>query len=508
MSPSNRSQPQPTGLSPVRLDPSSETPLYRQIYDALRRDILQGLLPGGQRLAATRTLAADLSVSRNTVLEAIEQLVAEGYLTSRVGAGTFVADDLPETLLQLGHGETAPAPGDVPPISRRGRRFRRWAEPAAADRSRPFQLGRPAVDAFPWRIWHQILVQRSREVPRNWLDYTDPAGYRPLREALARHLHASRGLTCSADQIVIVRGSQQGLDLAGRVLLDPGDAVWIEDPGYPAACLALGSGGARDIPVPLDDEGLRVDIGIERAPQARLAYVTPSHQYPLGITMSLARRLELLHWAREHDAWILEDDYDSEYRFSGRPLASLAGLDGVRHVIYLGTLSKVLFPALRLGYMVIPREHVDAFVGARYAADRHSWILEQAVVADFIEQGHFNRHLRRMRLLYAQRQEELGEAIDQYLGQTIELQKTETGLHDVGWLRGTMAEDEVVTLAARAGIQITGLSSYCRQHRLSPGLLFGYAGFPADELRSTVRRLAEVLGPGVHQASERPANAD
>lgn len=490
----NRSRPQPTGLSPVRLDPASETPLYRQIYDALRRDILQGLLPAGQRLAATRTLASDLAVSRNTVLEAIEQLVAEGYLTSRVGAGTFVADDLPESLLQLGRGEARPTSGDVPPISRRGRRFRRWAAPAAVDRSRPFQLGRPAVDVFPWRIWHQLLAQRSRDLPRQWLDYTDPAGYRPLREALARHLHASRGLTCSAEQIIIVRGSQQGLDLAGRVLLDPGDAVWIEDPGYPAACLALGAGGARDVPVPLDEEGLRVDIGLQRAPEARLAYVTPSHQYPLGITMSLARRLELLQWARQHDAWILEDDYDSEYRFSGRPLASLAGLDGVRHVIYLGTLSKVLFPALRLGYMVVPMEHVDAFVGARYAADRHTWILEQAVVADFIDQGHFNRHLRRMRRLYAERQDELAQAVQRHLGMLIDLQKSETGLHDVGWLKG-MPENDVVAKATEVGIQITGLSSYCRRQHLPPGLLFGYAGFPADELARAVQRLAEVLTP-------------
>ena len=484
---------QTVGLAAVRLDPDGPTPLYRQIYDALRHDILQGVLAAGQRLAATRVMAEGLSVSRNTVLEAIEQLVAEGYLTSRVGSGTFVADNLPEELLRLGCHIATAQPGDAPQVSKRGRRFRRWAKAAAADRDRPFQLGRPAVDQFPWRIWHQLATRRSRDMPVQWMDYADPAGYLPLRQTLARYLHTARGLQCTAEQIVIVRGSQQGLDLAARVLLDPGDTVWIEDPGYSAARLALEASGAQEIPVPLDEQGLQVDYGRHHAPEARLAYVTPSHQYPLGITMSLARRLELLRWARQHDAWILEDDYDSEYRFAGRPLASLAGLDGGRNVIYLGTLSKVLFPALRLGYMVVPEEHVEAFVGARFASDRHTWILEQAVVADFFNEGHFDRHIRRMRILYAQRQQQLSDAIDRFLPDIIDLQKSETGLHDLAWLRRHNDDAAVAQKAQEGGVQITALSSYCRQQRLPPGLLFGYAGFPGEQLTATVEHLAQIL---------------
>jgi GntR family transcriptional regulator/MocR family aminotransferase len=349
------------------------------------------------------------------------------------------------------------------------------------------------VDRFPWSTWSRLLGRRARELHRDWLDYSDSAGYLPLRRALARYLHTSRGLTCEPEQVLIVRGSQQGLDLAARVLLDPGDTVWIEDPGYPAARIAFEAGGAEEVPVPVDDEGLVVEAGVERAPDARLAYVTPSHQYPLGVTLSLHRRLELLRWARRADAWIVEDDYDSEYRYAGRPLASLAGLDGGRHVIYLGTLSKVLFPALRLGYLVVPKEHVDAFVGARYASDRHTGVLEQAVVTDFFDEGHFARHIRRMRKLYAERQRCLAEALAEHAEDALELRPSRTGLHDVGWLRRHTDDAAVAARAVEAGVHVKALSAYRREASLPPALLFGYAGFPEDELQTAARRLATVL---------------
>ncbi|MCB1037613.1 MAG: PLP-dependent aminotransferase family protein, partial [Acidobacteria bacterium] len=297
------------GLSPVGLDPSSRLPLYRQVYDALRRDILGGTLASGRRLTSTRAMAEELGVSRNTVLEAVEQLAAEGYLTSRVGSGTYVAEDLPEALLHVGRPSRLPADGSLPAISSRGRLFESWAGLARRRRGRPFQLGRPALDAFPWKTWNRLLAKRAQAPPREWLDYSDSAGYRPLREALARYLRGSRGLDCEAEQVVVVRGSQQGLDLAARVLLDEGDAAWVEDPGYPAARIAFAAGGARVVGVPVDDEGLEVATGRRREPEARLAYVTPSHQFPLGVTLSLPRRLELLAWAREAGAWIVEDDY-------------------------------------------------------------------------------------------------------------------------------------------------------------------------------------------------------
>ncbi len=484
------------GLAAARLDPAASVPLYRQIYDALRNDILSGALARGQRLVATRVMAEELSVSRNTVLEAVEQLTAEGYLTAHVGSGTFVAEDLPEELLRVGALSELSKPGEAARLSARGQAFGQWASSTAGDRNHPFQVGRPAVDRFPWRAWSRLVSRRSREMSPDWLDYADSAGYPPLRRALARYLHASRGLDCSPEQIVIVRGSQQGLDLTARIVLDEGDAVWMEDPGYPAARVAFAAAGAREIPVPVDAEGIDVARGRDLAPEARLAYVTPSHQYPLGVTMSLGRRLELLRWARETDAWIIEDDYDSEYRFAGRPLASLAGLDRGRHVIYLGTLSKVLFPALRLGYVVVPPEHVDAFVGARYACDRHTPVLEQAVVADFFDEGHFGRHVRRMRTLYARRQSRLSRAIVEHLSDEIDLQHSDTGLHDVGWLR--RRDDDLATsrLAASVGVSVAALSTFCNQARLRPALLFGYAGFPGDELAAAVERLKRALeGP-------------
>ena len=485
----------PAGLAATRLDTASSTPLYRQIYEALRQDILTGELCRGQRLAATRAMAKELQVARNTVLEAIEQLIAEGYLTARVGAGTYVAEDLPEELLRVGERRRVAdrQAGEVPPISSRGHRFRGWAAPAGADRSRPFQLGRPAVDAFPWKVWSRLLSRRARQLSREWLDYSDSAGYPPLRQALADYLRSSRGLSCTAEQILIVRGSQQGLDLAARVLLDPGDAVWMEDPGYPAARAAFAAAGAREIPVPLDQEGLQVDHGRAAGETARLAYVTPSHQYPLGVTLSLPRRLQLLQWARENKAWIIEDDYDSEYRFAGRPLTSLAGLDGGRHVIYLGTLSKVLFPALRLGYLVVPEEHVDAFAGARYTSDRHTGVLEQAVVTDFFDHGLFAQHVRRMRLLYAERQQALHAAAVEWVPEDLELQISETGLHCVGRLLRHHDDQAIAHRALEQGVRAAALSTYCRKHPQPPSLLFGYAGFPTDELIGAMRRMKEIF---------------
>ncbi len=485
----------PYTLSSLRLGRDAATPLYRQIVELLRRDILEGTISSGQRLASTRVLSQDLSVSRNTVVEAIDQLTAEGYLSSRVGSGTFVAEDLPEDLLRFTGPPTAPLPRKVPPLSRRGSRLRDGA-PAGLQRGQPFQLGRPALDLFPRATWGRLLARRARNLRCDSLDYSDAAGFLPLRERLARHVGSTRGLVCSAEQILVVRGSQQGLDLAARVLLDEQDEVWIEDPGYPSARAAFAAAGAREVSVPIDDEGLDVEAGRHLAPEARMAYVTPSHQYPLGITMSLPRRLDLLDWARGAGAWVIEDDYDSEYRFHGRPLASLAGLDGGRNVLYLGTFSKVLFPGLRLGYLVVPREHVDAFVAAREASDRCSGLLEQAVLHDFFDEGHFDRHVRKMRRIYADRQEALGRAVAEHLSGRLELQSSPAGLHDVGWLRGRLDDRRIADQALEVGVQVGALSRYCHKARLSPALLLGYSGFPAEELEAAVGRLAGVLPGG------------
>ena len=324
------------------------------------------------------------------------------------------------------------------------------------------------------------------------LGYGDPAGYRPLREAIAAYLGAARAVRCTADQVIIVAGSQQGLDIAARLLLDPGDAAWVEEPGYTGAKGALSAAGARLVPVPVGPEGLEVAAGIAACPTARLAYVSPSHQYPLGVTLSLAQRLALLDWADHAQAWILEDDYDSEYRYTSRPLAALQGLDRAERVLYIGTFSKVLFPALRLGYVVVPPDLVSPFVAARAVADRHSPSIEQAVVADFIREGHFARHIRRMRALYAERQAILLDAAHQTFGDRLSIPSAEAGMHLVAWLPDGADAATIAIRAEALGVVVQPLSAYTTTPLARQGLLLGYAAFPTEEIRAGMRQLARA----------------
>ncbi len=353
--------------SPV--DRNSPVPLHRQVYHGIQEAILGLRISSGVRLPSSRGLAADLGISRNTVVSAFDQLLAEGYVEARTGAGTYVAFTLPDELLRGRPSRIEPASyriSRVTALSQRGALLARTPMSYTPEESKPraFQVGVPAVDAFPLRTWGRIASRRWRQLPRKLLDYGDPAGYRPLRAAIADYLRASRAVRCRTEQVIIVAGSQQALELCATVLLDPGDAAWIEDPGYPGARGALLGGGARLIPVPVDEEGIDVAAGAVSCPEARLAYVSPSHQYPLGVVMSLPRRLALLKWAENAGAWVVEDDYDSEFRYRGRPLSALQGLDSHGRVIYVGTFSKVLFPSLRLGYLVVPPDLVEAFLAA------------------------------------------------------------------------------------------------------------------------------------------------
>ncbi|MDQ6692930.1 MAG: PLP-dependent aminotransferase family protein, partial [Chloroflexota bacterium] len=425
-------------IASIELEPTLPLPIYRQLYDQLRQAILTGRLKGGTRLPSTRLFADELGVARNTVLNAFEQLLAEGYLYSRIGAGTYVATVLPEELLnaeppsdQAGHALRTGRR-----LSQRGRQLAAAAvEPyLPAERFPAFKLGMPALDSFPFKLWGQLWAARWGSTPRELLTYGEAAGYRELREAIAGYLRSARAVRCEADQVIIVAGTQQGMDLAARLLLDEGDEAWIEDPGYLGAWGALASAGARPCPVPVDSEGLNVEAGMASCPGARLAYVSPSHQHPLGVTMSLRRRLALLDWASRNGAWIIEDDYDSEYRYSGRPLATLQGLDRDGRVIYIGTFSKVLFPGLRLAYLVVPPDMVDPFVAARTYADRASPLQEQAVLADFIQDGHFARHIRRMRELYGERQGLLVETVKVQMAGLLDVTPSPAGMHLVGWL--------------------------------------------------------------------------
>ncbi|HEU5039468.1 MAG TPA: PLP-dependent aminotransferase family protein, partial [Gemmatimonadales bacterium] len=356
---------------------------------------------------------------------------------------------------------------------------------------RPFRPGVPALDEFPRALWARLSSRRWRRAPM--LGYGDVSGFAPLREAIAEYVRAARGARCTPDQIVVVNGSQQGVDLAARVLLDPGDVVWMEDPGYGGARIALLAGGAELVPVPVDAEGLIVEQGRQLAPRARMAYVSPSHQFPLGVTMSAGRRLDLLRWAATAGAWVLEDDYDSEFRYDARPLASLQGMDEQGRVIYVGTFSKTLFPALRLGYLIVPDPLVDAFRAARAAADRHSPVVDQAVLADFLTQGHFARHVRRMRRLYAERQDALVEAIRERLGGRLEAPPRAAGMHLMAWLRPGEDDGGVAARAAEAGVETPPLSRYAVRRPARGGLLLGWAGYSPAAIREGVDRLAMAL---------------
>jgi GntR family transcriptional regulator/MocR family aminotransferase len=473
----------------ISFDPMSPLPLYRQLYNWLREAILNGRLAAGTRLPSTRSLASELAVSRNTVLIAFEQLLAEGYLEGRVGAGTYVTRRLPDEMLQADRGKS--------PVRQVAQSEGAVTQPMADLRlsalSLAFRPNLPALDLFPIALWSKLVARRWRRQPRELLGYGPSAGYRPLREAIAEYLQVSRAVKCEPDQVIIVNGSQQALDLAARVLLSPGDEVWLEDPGYVGARYALLSNKARVVPVRLDAEGFDLTAALARQAPAQLVYVTPSAQYPLGMPMSLARRLALLDWAKRSESWIIEDDYSSEYRYTGRPLASLQGLDTSGRVIYVGTFSKVLFPALRLGYLVVPPTLTPSFVQARFSMDIQSATFDQAVLADFIQEGHFARHIRRMRKLYAERQACLIEAAQSRLKGLLDIHSAQGGMHVVGWLSPGVDDRAAAHRAREHNVVVLPLSDLCLEPYECGGLLLGYACVNEREIREGVKRLAAAL---------------
>ncbi|HRH46410.1 MAG TPA: PLP-dependent aminotransferase family protein, partial [Pyrinomonadaceae bacterium] len=438
------------------------TSLFQQIYEGLRQAILSNRLQVGLRLPSSRSLAKELKVARNTVMSVYDQLNAEGYLQGKPRTGTFVAENIPVELLETRIAETSVKSVVSRQIAKRGRSFREtsfWFT-SIHDAPRAFQMGFSAIDEFPIEIWARITSRKLRNMPRKLLDYCETNGYPPLREEIAKYLTASRGVHCEASQVIIVAGSQQGLDLIARVLLDPGDEVWIEDPKYNGAEGALLGAGAKLIHVPLDSEGLSIKQGEQLSKNPRLAYITPSHQFPLGAVMSLSRRLELLEWANKNSAWIVEDDYDSELRYDGKPLMTLQGLDNDNRVIYVGTFSKVLFPSLRLGYLVVPPDLVEDFTNVLSFIMFHAPMIEQIVLTDFIREGHFGRHIRRMRKLYAERQKVLRIAIKENLDEFLEAEKDGAGMHLIAWLKNGLNDQEIAKKALEYGVYTPPLSFY------------------------------------------------
>ena len=365
----------------------------------------------------------------------------------------------------------------------------------------PFRMGLPALDAFPRKLWSGLTVRAARGLGADLLAPPDPAGYPPLREAIAAYLGISRGIACTAEQVLVTGGFQGGLSLAAQVLLRPGDPVWVEDPGYLPARQRLEASGARLVPVRVDREGMRVAAGVIAAPRARLALVTPAHQSPLGVALSLPRRLALLAWAAEAGAWIVEDDYDGEFHYAGHPLPALKSLDRAERVIYAGTFSKTLFPGLRLGYLVVPQELADAFHRASRNLQGGQPVLEQAVAAAFLAEGHFARHLRRMRTLYAARRKTLATALTATFGERVQVELEAGGLHLLARFPDAPDDGTLLRRATAAGLAPTALSSLALAHDCGQGLLLNFANVAEDAAPGLVERLAAALGLAAEPAS-------
>lgn len=474
---------------PARTNRGAPT-LRLQVYQRLRAAIEQGVFAPGARLPPSRDHARSLGVARNTVLWALERLRAEGYVVARVGDGSYVAP----AIAGLARRSAARAPAAGTLLSQRGRLIAdtalRWQPPVAPPL--PFRIGYPGVDLFPFALWDRLARRGDTRERRASARYLDPAGHPPLRAAIAQWLLVSRGIRCAPAQVLVTSGSQQGIDLIARLLLDPGDEVLVEDPGYPGIRACLHGHGVAVRPVPVDAQGLAIAEGAARWPGASLAVVTPTHQFPLGVHMSLARRLALLAWARERRAWVVEDDYDGEFQYGAHRVPALCSLPDAQRVLYVGTFSKTLHPGLRLGFVVLPEPLVDAFAAAKALTDRHSPGDAQETLARFIAEGHLLRHLRRMREAYLERQAVTIEALARASGGALRLAASAQGMHLLHEAATGHRDAVLSTGAQQAGVFLAPLSAYTIESRRR-GWVFGYAGYAPAELRAAARRLGPLL---------------
>ncbi|HSI13077.1 MAG TPA: PLP-dependent aminotransferase family protein [Chthoniobacter sp.] len=462
---------------------------------AIREVIQSGQLKPGERVPSSRRLGQQHGLARGTVTEVFAQLSAEGYLESRAGSGTRVAQRLPEHFFVSARIVPAKEPARrMAPLSRRGGALIQspFLRAFLGARPRAFRAYQPAVEDFPVELWARLYSRKMRRASREMMLQGDEFGWLPLRQAVAAHLGATRGVICQPEQVMIVSGTQQALDLVSRLLLAPGDAVWMEDPGYAGAAAIFRVAEARIVPVPVDDHGLQVSVGRKRAPKARMAYITPANQFPLGMTLSLERRLQLLEWSRQAGAWIFEDDYDSEFRFVGRPLAAVQGLDPAGGVIFSCSFNKMLFPTLRLGAVVLPAALVEAARAARSLLDRHPPLLDQLVLCDFITEGHFGRHLRKMRQIYAERLATLTAAVESLDGR-LTLGRCDTGLQTTAWLRDGSDARVIAATLAKQGIEAVPLATYGFRWPLTHGLHLGFGAVSNRELKRGVEVLRTVL---------------
>src|SRR6266404_4878946 len=454
----------------ISVDRRAAKPLYQQIYDSFRTRIIDGQLRPAQLVPSSRELARELRVSRLPVLNAYAQLIAEGYLESRAGSGTFVASSLPGAAKARSANVRSAVTLANRPVSKEAACLPRYERPSWAASLGAFQVGQPDLHKFPIEIWLRLVARYSRTMRVKALQYGDAMGLPQLREAIATYVRTSRGVRCEAEQIMIVSGSQQALDLATRVLLDAGTAAWVEEPGYWLVHRVLQSAGCRAVPVPVDSNGLVVAAGIKLNRKARAAFVAPSHQYPLGVTMSATRRLELLEWAQRAGAWVIEDDYDSEYRYDGMPIASL-----------------------QLGYIIIPRDLIERFAATRQVLDLCPPHLTQAVMEDFIREGHFARHIRRMRPIYAERRRVLVGELQRELGDRLEIVGAEAGMHLATFLSSNRNDREIAAKAAQQSLCLSSLSSAYLGNASRRGFVLGFGNTKANDMAQAVRHLKKLV---------------
>ncbi|MEP3247908.1 MAG: PLP-dependent aminotransferase family protein [Sneathiella sp.] len=482
-------------LASLSLDPGDKQPLHRQLFMALREAILDGRIKPGIRLPSSRIMAEDLSVSRNTVLTAFDQLTAEGYITSKIGAGSYVSDQLPDDFLKRKKKEretlTHPPERHIQ-LSKMAQKISKGSRHLNYQ-GKHFSPGIPELDQFPFEDWARLLGKHWRRPKKEYLIGNPVGGAAVLREALADHLGQTRAVRCTPEQVIVLSGSQQAIHLVIKAFAEVGDNIWMEEPGYPGIRNSILYAGANPVSVPVDDEGFRLDLAKKMAPDARLAAVSPSHQYPLGQTMSLRRRLDLLQWAKEENRFILEDDYDSEYRYTGRPLSSLQGLDTDNRVLYIGTLSKVMFPGLRIGYLVVPPDLVETFLALRKEVDGHSPAAAEAALAEFISEGYLAAHIRRVRLLYQKRQETLVRLLKEKAADSLDVTPQESGMHVVAYLKGSLDDKEVEKKAREAGLLVRSLSGFYQNPTAQNGLILGFAATKEEEMPQLVDKLAHIL---------------
>lgn len=490
----------------LNLDRQSERPLHQQLYEELRQAILSQRLLPNQRLPSTRALAKSLGLSRITVTQSYERLLSEGYLQTIVGSGTYVCPQIPDELLRSTQLEPTPRQ-KFPEIALSAYGENLLNQPFSllpeTKRSISFRYGRPALEQFPIKLWRSLLSHHCR-ADISWLDYaTDFRGYQPLRQAISRYLSRARAVQCDPDQIVITNGTQQALDLIMRLLINPGETIAVEDPGYVSAKRIFLSHRVKLLPIPVDESGLVVEKLAFNSSSAqmqsiRCVYVTPSHQFPTGAILSLPRRLELLSWAQQTGALILEDDYDSEYRYGHRPIPALQGLAQSDSVLYMGTFSKVLFPSLRIGYLVLPPHLVALFAQAKWLCDRQLPGLEQRVLTDFIEQGHLESHIRKMRSFYDQNRHILVQSLKFHFGEQVTILGEQAGIHVMIRLQVSLSNAEIIRRAVNQNVEIMSaqphyLHSSNNDSYRQGEFILGYSELSSDQIQEGIRRLAEAL---------------